>query len=134
VVFLALGFGVYAVTNSVGQKLTPTTTTQERHVITGTFLLSGTEGGRTSSRTVAAAREPVAMTMSSLASRSPFTGSAGVGSGGMDADIWLPLATLVLGWAGAQVTEMFRDRRTTTRERLARRGRAKLGEARQGCL
>jgi hypothetical protein len=39
----------------------------------------------------------------------------------MDADIWLPLATLVLGWAGAQVTEMLRDRHTTTRERLARR-------------
>jgi hypothetical protein len=39
----------------------------------------------------------------------------------MDADIWLPLATLVLGWAGAQVTEALRDRRTTTRERLARR-------------
>jgi hypothetical protein len=39
----------------------------------------------------------------------------------MDSDIWLPLATLVLGWAGAQVTEMLRDRRTTTRERLARR-------------
>jgi hypothetical protein len=38
----------------------------------------------------------------------------------MDADIWLPLATLVLGWAGAQVTEVLRDRRTTTRERLAR--------------
>jgi hypothetical protein len=39
----------------------------------------------------------------------------------MDTDIWLPLATLVLGWAGAQVTEVLRDRRTTTRERLARR-------------
>ena len=39
----------------------------------------------------------------------------------MDSDIWLPLATLVLGWAGAQVTEMVRDRRTTTRDRLARR-------------
>jgi hypothetical protein len=39
----------------------------------------------------------------------------------MDSDIWLPLATLVLGWTGAQVTEMLRDRRTTTRERLARR-------------
>jgi hypothetical protein len=38
----------------------------------------------------------------------------------MDTDIWLPLATLVLGWAGAQVTEVLRDRRTTTRERLAR--------------
>ena len=44
VVFLVLGFGVYAATNSVGQQATPTTTTQERHVITGTFLLSGTEG------------------------------------------------------------------------------------------
>ena len=39
----------------------------------------------------------------------------------MDSDIWLPLATLVLGWAGAQVTEVFRDRRTSTRDRLARR-------------
>jgi hypothetical protein len=39
----------------------------------------------------------------------------------MDSDIWLPLATLVLGWAGAQVTEALRDRRTTTRDRLARR-------------
>jgi hypothetical protein len=39
----------------------------------------------------------------------------------MNSDTWLPLATLVLGWAGAQVTEMIRDRRTTTRERLARR-------------
>jgi hypothetical protein len=44
VVFLALGFGVYAATNIVGQKATPTSTTQQRHVITGTFLLSGTEG------------------------------------------------------------------------------------------
>jgi hypothetical protein len=39
----------------------------------------------------------------------------------MDSDIWLPLATLALGWAGAQVTEVLRDRRTTARERLARR-------------
>jgi hypothetical protein len=39
----------------------------------------------------------------------------------MDSDIWLPLATLVLGWAGAQVTELLRDRRTSTRDRLARR-------------
>jgi hypothetical protein len=39
----------------------------------------------------------------------------------LDSDIWLPLTTLVLGWAGAQVTEMLRDRRTSTRERLARR-------------
>jgi len=39
----------------------------------------------------------------------------------MDSDIWLPLSTLALGWAGAQVTEVLRDRRTTTRERLARR-------------
>ena len=31
----------------------------------------------------------------------------------MDSDIWLPLVTLILGWAGAQVTEKFRDRRTT---------------------
>ena len=39
----------------------------------------------------------------------------------MDSDIWLPIATLVLGWAGAQVTELLRDRRTSTRDRLARR-------------
>jgi hypothetical protein len=39
----------------------------------------------------------------------------------MDSDIWLPLVTLVLGWAGAQVTEVLRDRRTTTRELLGRR-------------
>jgi hypothetical protein len=76
VVLLVLGLGVYAATNSVGQEATPTTTTQERHVITGTFLLSGTEG-RTSSRTVAAAREPAAMTMSSRASRSPLAISLG---------------------------------------------------------
>jgi hypothetical protein len=44
VVFLVLGLGVYAATSSVGDKATPTTTTQERHVITGTFLLSGSEG------------------------------------------------------------------------------------------
>jgi|SRR5215211_96609 hypothetical protein len=39
----------------------------------------------------------------------------------MDSDIWLPLATLVGGWTLAQVTEVLRDRRTTTRDRLARR-------------
>jgi hypothetical protein len=39
----------------------------------------------------------------------------------MDSDIWLPLVTLVAGWALAQVTEVLRDRRTTTRDRLARR-------------
>jgi hypothetical protein len=39
----------------------------------------------------------------------------------MDTDIWIPLATLVLGWAGAQVTEVLRDRRTSDRDRLARR-------------
>ena len=39
----------------------------------------------------------------------------------MNSDIWLPLATLVGDWGLAQVTELFRDRRTTTRERLARR-------------
>jgi hypothetical protein len=38
----------------------------------------------------------------------------------MDSDIWLPLATLVLGWVGAQVTDVLRDRRTITRDRLAR--------------
>jgi hypothetical protein len=26
----------------------------------------------------------------------------------MDSDIWLPLAALILGWAGAQVTELIR--------------------------
>jgi hypothetical protein len=76
VVFLALGFGVYAATNIVGQKATPTSTTQQRHVITGTFLLSGTEG-RISSLTMAAARERAAMTMSSGASRSPSATSPG---------------------------------------------------------
>jgi hypothetical protein len=44
VVVLILGTGVYAATKSLGETATPTTTTQERHVITGTFLLSGTEG------------------------------------------------------------------------------------------
>jgi hypothetical protein len=39
----------------------------------------------------------------------------------MNSDIWLPLVTLVGGWGLAQVTETLRDRRTTDRERLARR-------------
>ena len=39
----------------------------------------------------------------------------------MDSDIWLPLVTLVAGWGLAQITETLRDRRTTDRERLARR-------------
>jgi hypothetical protein len=38
----------------------------------------------------------------------------------MKAETWLPLATLVLGWAGAQLTELFRDRRTSSRERRTR--------------
>jgi hypothetical protein len=40
VVVLLLGTGVYAATKSLGETATPTTTTQERHVITGT----GTKG------------------------------------------------------------------------------------------
>jgi hypothetical protein len=43
VTFLILGFGVYAATKSIGDKAVPTTTTQEPHVITGTFALSGTQ-------------------------------------------------------------------------------------------
>jgi len=39
----------------------------------------------------------------------------------MNSDIWLPLVTLVGGWGLAQVSETLRDRRTTDRERLARR-------------
>jgi hypothetical protein len=39
----------------------------------------------------------------------------------MDTNIWLPFATAVGGWGLAQITESLRDRRTTTRERLARR-------------
>jgi hypothetical protein len=39
----------------------------------------------------------------------------------MDSAIWLPLTTLALGWAGAQVTDVLRDRRTTDRDRQARR-------------
>lgn len=38
----------------------------------------------------------------------------------MKTETWLPLITLALGWAGAQATEMFRDRRTSSRERKAR--------------
>src|SRR5215211_1037209 len=40
----------------------------------------------------------------------------------MNADTSLPIITLVLGWAGAQVTEVFRDRRASNRDRLARQG------------
>ena len=39
----------------------------------------------------------------------------------MNREIWLPLTTLVLGWAGAQVTEMLKDRRVSDRERSSRR-------------
>jgi hypothetical protein len=38
----------------------------------------------------------------------------------MKAETWLPLATLALGWAGAQLTELFRDRRISSRERRTR--------------
>lgn len=43
VVFLTLGAGLYAATKTIGHKAAPTTTTQEQHVITGTFTLSGTQ-------------------------------------------------------------------------------------------
>jgi hypothetical protein len=39
----------------------------------------------------------------------------------MNAETWLPIVTLVLGWAGAQITEVLRDRRTSDRELQARR-------------
>lgn len=39
----------------------------------------------------------------------------------MDADIWLPLATLLGGWGLAQITEALKDRRASNRDRLARR-------------
>lgn len=42
----------------------------------------------------------------------------------MDTDIWLPLATLLGGWGLAQVTEVLKDRRANTRDRLARRSEA----------
>lgn len=38
----------------------------------------------------------------------------------MDTDIWLPLATLVLGWGLAQVTELLKDQRASSREHQAR--------------
>jgi hypothetical protein len=38
----------------------------------------------------------------------------------MNSDIWLPLATLVGGWALAQVTEVLKDRRVSNREHQAR--------------
>lgn len=38
----------------------------------------------------------------------------------MKVETWLPIVTLLLGWAGAQVTEILRDRRANNRERLAR--------------
>ena len=39
----------------------------------------------------------------------------------IDTDIWLPFAALVLGWGLAQITEVLKDRRSSNRERLARR-------------
>jgi hypothetical protein len=39
----------------------------------------------------------------------------------MRTEIWLPLTTLVLGWAGAQGAEILKDRRVSDRERLVRR-------------
>ena len=43
-----------------------------------------------------------------------------VASEAMKAETWLPILTLVLGWAGAQVTEVLKDRRASNRERQAR--------------
>jgi hypothetical protein len=37
----------------------------------------------------------------------------------MKPETWLPLVTFILGLAGAQITEMLRDRRTSDRERQA---------------
>ena len=39
----------------------------------------------------------------------------------MNAETWLPILTLILGWAGAQITDLIRDRRTNDRERQIRR-------------
>jgi hypothetical protein len=39
----------------------------------------------------------------------------------MKIETWLPILTLGLGWGLAQFTEVLKDRRTSTRERLARR-------------
>jgi hypothetical protein len=39
----------------------------------------------------------------------------------MDTNIWLPFAALVLGWGLAQLGDLLKDRRTSDRERLARR-------------
>lgn len=39
-------------------------------------------------------------------------------------NVWLPLATLVLGYAGSLLTEAVRDRRAERRERLAREAEA----------
>jgi hypothetical protein len=38
----------------------------------------------------------------------------------MKIETWLPILTLALGWAGAQVTEVLRDRRASNRDRQAR--------------
>lgn len=37
----------------------------------------------------------------------------------MAPEIWIPIATLILGYVGSLVTESFRDKRLATRERLA---------------
>ena len=38
----------------------------------------------------------------------------------MKTEIWLPILTLGLGWGLAQITEVLKDRRASTRERQAR--------------
>jgi hypothetical protein len=54
----------------------------------------------------------------------------------MKAEIWLPILTLAIGWAGAQATEMLRDRRTSEREREAskREREARQAELQRGTL
>jgi hypothetical protein len=47
-------------------------------------------------------------------------GRSVVVSPAMKSEIWLPLVTLALGWAGGIGTEAFRDRRASERERQAR--------------
>jgi hypothetical protein len=38
----------------------------------------------------------------------------------MKTEIWLPILTLGLGWGLAQITEVLKDRRASTRDRQAR--------------
>jgi hypothetical protein len=54
----------------------------------------------------------------------------------MRAETWLPLVTFILGLAGAQITEMFRDRRTSDRERQAhdRERQVRQGELQRATL